>query len=111
MENEVEDLLNNIRKENVISSNKSNINLQFREEKLEYLQKIKDIKNHIQQGDIYEMNYCQELFAENVSINPIEVFSDLNTRSKAPFSVLFFCFDCTYFVVVLYCFLKRKEIN
>ena len=94
-EKEVEDLLNNIKKENVISSNKSNINLQFREEKLEYLQKIKDIKNHIQQGDIYEMNYCQELFAENASINPIEVFSDLNTRSKAPFSV-FFNFDNHY---------------
>ena len=88
-EKEGEDLLNKIRKENIIGLNRSNINLQFKENKHEYLQKIKDIKNHIQQGDIYEMNYCQELFAEDSTINSREVFWDLNNRSKAPFSVFF----------------------
>lgn len=51
-----------------------------------YLQTIEKIKTHIQRGDIYEMNFCQEFFVENIEINPLAVFQNFNERSKAPFT-------------------------
>ena len=41
----------------------------------------------LQQGEIYELNYCQEYFAENIKINnPFELYFKLNNITKAPFS-------------------------
>lgn len=55
--------------------------------KQEYIRKIVEILAHIQRGDIYEMNFCQEFFAENVAINGGEVYLKLNELSPMPFSV------------------------
>jgi para-aminobenzoate synthetase component 1 len=52
----------------------------------EYLQKIERIRKHIKRGDIYEMNYCQEFYAEKALINPYHVFMELIEKSSAPFS-------------------------
>ena len=54
--------------------------------KQQYITDVNRIKKHIQRGDIYEMNYCQEFFAENSKLNTLETFKRLNTISKAPFS-------------------------
>jgi para-aminobenzoate synthetase component I len=51
-----------------------------------YISNVNKIKQHLQRGDIYEMNYCQEFFAENSKLNTLETFKRLNTISKAPFS-------------------------
>ena len=64
-----------------------------RTSKKEYLNKIALIKEHIRLGDIYELNYCQEFYADNVNIsNPLEVYQLLNKASLAPFSS-FLSFD------------------
>lgn len=61
--------------------------------KTEYLKKVNEIKNHIQLGDIYELNFCQEFYAENVKINfPLDAYFKLNKITKAPFSS-FLTFD------------------
>jgi len=66
---------------------KSNtVQLKKRDTKSKYLEKIGVIKKHIQRGDIYEMNYCQEFFSEQVMLNPQQVFLDLNANSKTPFA-------------------------
>ena len=52
----------------------------------EYLSKIRSVKEHIQQGDIYEMNFCYELFNENVEMDPFETYTKLNALTNAPFS-------------------------
>lgn len=52
----------------------------------EYIATILDIKKHIQQGDIYEMNYCMEFFAEQVEADPAALYVRLNSISEAPFS-------------------------
>ena len=52
----------------------------------EYISKIKSVKEHIQQGDIYEMNFCYELFNENVEMDPFETYTKLNELTNAPFS-------------------------
>lgn len=54
-----------------------------------YLQNVQDIKQHIIEGDIYEMNYCVEFTVKPVQANPIHLFKDLNERGKAPFSCYF----------------------
>jgi len=51
-----------------------------------YINNIKTIKEHIQQGDIYEVNYCQEFFAKQVKIKPIQLYFKLNDKSPTPFS-------------------------
>lgn len=54
--------------------------------KEEYLKKICHIKDHIQAGDVYEMNYCFQFYKENEEINPWAVFLELDKNTKAPFA-------------------------
>jgi para-aminobenzoate synthetase component I len=53
-----------------------------------YLDQVRALKAHIQRGDIYEINYCIEFFAENVAIDPLNTFMKLYQASKAPYSYL-----------------------
>jgi para-aminobenzoate synthetase component 1 len=55
----------------------------------EYLDRITSLKNHIRDGDCYEITFCNEALAENVSIDPREVFRKLNARSPAPFAAFY----------------------
>jgi len=55
----------------------------------EYIDAILKIKYHIQRGDCYEMNYCQEFVAENAVVNPIDLFFQLTAISPNPFSTLY----------------------
>ncbi len=54
--------------------------------KPQYLEQLKKILDHIHRGDIYEVNFCQEFYAENASINPFEVYKKLNKISNPPFA-------------------------
>lgn len=65
------------------------LNLLCRVSKDEYIKSVKKIKEHIQLGDVYELNYCIEFFAEEVEINPIDVYIKLNKISSAPFSCFY----------------------
>jgi para-aminobenzoate synthetase component I len=62
------------------------IELQPRLPKSEYLAAVEAIRHHILTGDIYEMNFCQEFFAENAFIDPAGTFFRLNSLSRAPFA-------------------------
>ncbi len=52
----------------------------------EYLDAVSKIKEHIARGDIYVTNFCQEFYAENAVIDPLQVFTTLNRVSPAPFA-------------------------
>jgi para-aminobenzoate synthetase component I len=52
----------------------------------EYLQTVERIKKHLLEGDIYEMNYCMEFFAEKTIIDPVATYFRLNKISPMPFS-------------------------
>ncbi len=73
----------------------SPINMKAKVSKLRYLQQVDSIKKHIQAGDIYEMNYCVEFFAENAHADPLSVYEHLNRASPAPFSC-FYAVDDKY---------------
>ena len=55
-------------------------------EKDEYLEDVRALQRHIQQGNIYEINFCQEFFAEQAQIDPFAVFLALNDRANPPFA-------------------------
>lgn len=52
----------------------------------DYLDTVQAIRQHILRGDIYEMNFCQEFYAENYQLDPPATFRKLNSLGKAPFS-------------------------
>jgi para-aminobenzoate synthetase component I len=55
----------------------------------QYISTIMEIKSHIQKGDIYEMNFCQEFFVKNVEVEPFQIYQRLNDASPTPFSCYF----------------------
>ena len=57
--------------------------------KAAYIEKTQKMLEYIQQGDIYEANFCMEFFAENAQINPIETYQKLATISQTPFAAFF----------------------
>ncbi|WP_085515874.1 anthranilate synthase component I family protein [Marivirga sericea] len=54
--------------------------------KKEYINKVNQLKNHIVEGDIYEINYCINYSATAKRLNPIQVFQKLCSNSPAPFA-------------------------
>ena len=55
----------------------------------DYLGKIKKIQNHIQRGDCYELNFCQEFYAEDVQVEALPLFQRLAALSNNPFSAFY----------------------
>ncbi len=65
-----------------------NINIKATVSKEEYTKKVNALKQHIQQGDIYEINFCITFEAHDVTINPLTIYQKLNNISNAPYSAL-----------------------
>ncbi|MDK2979164.1 MAG: para-aminobenzoate synthetase component [Bacteroidales bacterium] len=57
-------------------------------DKDEYLETVIQLKNHIQRGDIYEINLCQEFYSHS-SLNPLSTWLKLKEASPAPFSCFY----------------------
>jgi para-aminobenzoate synthetase component 1 len=55
----------------------------------DYLDTVAAIRRHIVAGDVYEMNFCQEFFAENTTIDPLAVWDTLNKLARAPMAAFF----------------------
>lgn len=64
-----------------------NIHIKMRIFKDDYFNRVGKMLQKIHRGDIYEANFCQEFYAEDTEINPLETYNELNKISKAPFSV------------------------
>ncbi len=54
--------------------------------KEEYQKKIEKALEYIQKGDVYELNFCQEFYAENAEVNPYSIYKNLNKISEPPFA-------------------------
>lgn len=70
------------------SGNSKPIELKCLTSRSEYIKSVQRIKEHIQQGDIYEINYCITFEACNAEIDPIAIYNKLNRISRAPYSAL-----------------------
>ena len=54
-----------------------------------YIEIIQQLQQHILRGDCYEINFCQEFFAENVTIDPLQVYNSLSYTSPNPFAAYY----------------------
>ncbi len=62
------------------------IKIKMRIHKDAYFEKAHRFLEHIHRGDIYEANFCQEFYVEEVSIDPWETYKKLNGISEPPFA-------------------------
>ena len=53
----------------------------------QYISTVNKLRNHILEGDIYEINYCMEFSASETEINPLYTYQQLTRLSPTPFSV------------------------
>lgn len=63
----------------------NNIKIESRLSKATYIEKVKSMLSHIQRGDIYEANFCQEFYA-TAQLNPLQTYFSLNSITKTPFA-------------------------
>jgi para-aminobenzoate synthetase component 1 len=55
----------------------------------EYIDIVKKLQEHILRGDCYEINFCQEFYADNAVIDPYNVYEKLSALSPNPFSAFY----------------------
>jgi para-aminobenzoate synthetase component I len=75
--------------ESLIQIPSDTVTIQNRISKEEYISIINRLKQHILRGDCYEINFCQEFFAEDAVIDPIAIYKKLSAVSPNPFSSLY----------------------
>ena len=75
------------------NTNCNDIKIKLRIHKDAYFEKVKSMLAHIRRGDIYEANFCQEFYAENTVISPLDTYLKLNAISKPPFATFLKCQD------------------
>lgn len=54
-----------------------------------YLHQVQHLLEHIQRGDIYEVNYCTERHAHLPDLDPLEAFGRLVRATAAPFAGIY----------------------
>lgn len=54
--------------------------------KSEYIKTIQKLQQHILRGDCYEINFCQDFFSTNATIDPVTVYHKLTSLSPNPTS-------------------------
>ncbi|RFP66627.1 aminodeoxychorismate synthase component I [Hymenobacter lapidiphilus] len=54
--------------------------------KADYLRAVQAVREDILNGEVYELNLCQEFCADDVPLDPVDVFHRLNAASPAPFA-------------------------
>lgn len=64
----------------------SRLKLHQRMDKSEYLKQIKLLKENIQYGNIYEVNFCHEFYCENAHTDASSLFLKLNRYNPSPFA-------------------------
>ena len=62
------------------------VQLQSRFSHRAYVETVNNLRQHILRGDCYEINFCQEFYAEGRTIDPLDIYQKLGTASPNPFS-------------------------
>jgi para-aminobenzoate synthetase component 1 len=87
IESDWNDILNTeIKKEPFHEEHDRAIKINLRTSKDSYFEKVKKMMWHIQRGDIYEANFCQEFYSDDTSIDPVKSYFHLNEISQPPFA-------------------------
>lgn len=73
----------------IIEEGAYTVPIQPRITKQEYIQTIERLLKHILRGDCYEINLCQEFYAVNTLINPVNIYTGLTAISPNPFATFY----------------------
>nr|WP_318345061.1 chorismate-binding protein [Muricauda sp. D6] len=87
IEKDFEGIVSLMGEEGPINSKTSPISIKMRIHKDAYFEKANRFLEHIHHGDIYEANFCQEFYAQDAQIAPLETYKKLNSISEPPFAV------------------------
>jgi len=104
----IRSILNN----HIVSDLNETVSFCPRTSKEQYLETVNKLKEHIQKGDIYEVNYCQEYISYDTDIKSVKnTYLNLNGITKAPFSCLFNFDEFTVFSCSPERFIKKNGSN
>tara|TARA_B100001939_G_scaffold346792_1_gene366492 strand:+ start:156 stop:1301 length:1146 start_codon:yes stop_codon:yes gene_type:complete len=67
--------------------NEDHIQFEPKISKKKYIETIRKIKNHIQNGDFYEANFCYEWTSNVKNFNAKNIFGKLSNLTQAPYKV------------------------
>jgi para-aminobenzoate synthetase component I len=82
-----EDVFDRIRHFQILEpSPAQRLDIQPKISKEQYIQIVEKLRKHILQGDCYEINFCQEFFARNAVVAPLNIYQQLVTVSPTPFA-------------------------
>jgi para-aminobenzoate synthetase component 1 len=65
------------------------VDFKQRVDKETYIATVAQLRQHIADGDCYEINFCAEGYSEHQVVDPFAVFAALNTLSPAPFAACY----------------------
>jgi len=85
LEDDWQDILNTL----VVAPSQSQnppVKIRLRTSKDSYFDKVNEMLRHMERGDIYEANFCQEFYSEGATIDPLRTFEHLNAISSPPFA-------------------------
>ena len=60
--------------------------LRPRMRRADYLRAVERVREDIRSGEVYELNLCQEFYAEQLQLDPVATFWRLNEASPAPYA-------------------------
>ncbi len=75
----------------------------------DYLAAVEQVREDILNGEVYELNLCQEFFAENVHLDPVTAFWQLNEASPAPYAGFLRHHDHYLLCASPECFLAKQQ--
>jgi len=83
--------------------------LRARMARADYLRAVEAVREDILNGEVYELNLCQEFFAENVVLDPVAAFWRLNEVSPAPYAGFLRYHDHYLLCASPECFLTQQQ--
>ncbi len=69
--------------------NSTSVTIKSRYSKDEYIAIIASLRKHIQRGDCYEINFCQDFYSDNAVVDPLFLYSRLTELSPNPFAAFY----------------------
>lgn len=88
---------------------KEEINWKPQISKLSYLENVTTLKNQIQAGNIYEVNYCQEIESTPIHIESIQpLFNKIFQNNPTPYASMYECKDWMFASASPELYLEKK---
>ncbi|MGI4742482.1 MAG: anthranilate synthase component I family protein [Janthinobacterium lividum] len=75
----------------------------------DYLRAVEAVRTDILHGEVYELNLCQEFYAEGVLLDPVATFWRLNVASPAPYAGFLRYHDHYLLCASPECFITGKQ--